>query len=40
VKKRIDVVAVLLFLVALALVVAAAKTGSHHGGPTGFFNGG
>lgn len=40
-KKRIDLVAVLLFLVALAVFVAAAKVGHHpHGGGYGFFSGG
>jgi hypothetical protein len=41
VKKRVDVVAVVLFLVALAVVLAAAKVGHHsHGNPYGFFSGG
>jgi hypothetical protein len=42
VKKRIDLVAVVLFLVALAVLFAAAKVGHHshgHGG-YGFFSGG
>lgn len=40
-KKRIDVVAVLLFLVALAVFLAAAKAGHHpHGTGYGFFSGG
>jgi hypothetical protein len=41
-KKRIDVVAVVLFLLALAVFFAAAKVGHHgHGGPGyGFFSGG
>jgi hypothetical protein len=41
VNKRIDVVAVVLFLVALAVVFAAAKVGHHpHGNGYGFFSGG
>jgi hypothetical protein len=41
VKKRIDVVAVLLFLVALAVFFAAARVGHHpHGNGYGFFSGG
>jgi hypothetical protein len=43
VKKRIDVVAVVLFLVALAVFLAAAKVGhphSPHGNGYGFFSGG
>ena len=37
-KKRIDMVTLVLFLVALASFVAAAK--GHHGGGYGFFSGG
>jgi hypothetical protein len=40
VNKRIDVVAVVLFLVALAVVFAAAKVGHHPHGGYGFFSGG
>jgi hypothetical protein len=40
-RKRIDVVAVVLFLVALAVLVAAAKVGHQpHGSGYGFFSGG
>jgi nitrogen fixation-related uncharacterized protein len=40
-KKQIDVVAVLLFLVALAVFFAAAKVGHYpHGNGYGFFSGG
>jgi hypothetical protein len=40
VKKRVDVVAVVLFLVALAVFFAAAKVGTPHGNGYGFFSGG
>lgn len=39
-KKQIDVVAVVLFLVALAVLFAAAKVGHPHGNGYGFFSGG
>lgn len=40
-KKRVDVLAVVLFLVALAVFLAAAKVGHQpHGNGYGFFSGG
>jgi hypothetical protein len=39
VKKKIDMVTLILFLVALASIVAAAKGFGHHPGK-GFFSGG
>jgi hypothetical protein len=39
-KKHVDVMAVLVFLVALAVWAAALKAGGGPGGITGFFGGG